>query len=502
MQHQTQEKEMTIDEEWVAYVRSYYKSTSYAPSIDTFSCEHPSSSVKSTANTTNNTNNTNNDMQKNINVLLKNTGKMSVNTHDGHNTMEKKNDEQINLNKNKNDTKTLPNINHDMNEEIRSVGLSDLNLMQSSTSSSNIPIPSPLVFTPAFDLAVMNPDECPECDELYISTKTKVLYFNCPIDIHSIFWKIPIVEYWNPIEGVIKKQIKIVSKSREEFETYRTLLEQETFYREHIIKQIDNPSARVLKYKDERKITIGISKKDIMNMRGKIKNAFYNCFVIIIRFYYMNSFREIHVKVFNTGKMEIPGVFNKDQLDIIKEKLLSILAKYIDTDVLNITESESDENVLINSNFNCGFYINREKLFQILTQKYGIETAYDPCSYPGVKCKYYFNNEIEFDETLQTGQIKNEDRNMKMVELGENKKYTEVSFMIFRTGSCLIVGNSSERKLRFIFDFLKGVLQREFMDIRIENERMAEKDKTPKKRKKVIEVSEQFFKKKIARSSL
>ena len=189
-------------------------------------------------------------------------------------------------------------------------------------------------------------------------------------------------------------------------------------------------------------------------------------------------------------------------MDIIKEKLLSILAIYIENDSLNITESESDENVLINSNFNCGFYINRERLFQILTQKYGIETAYDPCSYPGVKCKYYFNNEIEFDETLQTGQIKNEDRNMKMFELGENKKYTEVSFMIFRTGSCLIVGNSSERKLRFIFDFLKGVLQREFMDIRIENERMVEKDKTPKKRKRTIVVSEQFFKKKIARSSL
>ena len=42
--------------------------------------------------------------------------------------------------------------------------------------------------------------------ELYISTKTKVLFINQPIAINSIFWNIPIVEYWKPDSGVIKKQ--------------------------------------------------------------------------------------------------------------------------------------------------------------------------------------------------------------------------------------------------------------------------------------------------------
>ena len=60
--------------------------------------------------------------------------------------------------------------------------------------------------------------------------------------------------------------------------------------------------------------------------------------------------------------------------------------KYIDS---------PDENVLINSNFNCGFYINRSHLHNILSDNYKIETAFDPCSYPGVKCKFYFNNDEE-----------------------------------------------------------------------------------------------------------
>lgn len=46
------------------------------------------------------------------------------------------------------------------------------------------------------------------------------------------------------------------------------------YYNEHVIKRIDNPTARRNKFKDERKITIGISKKDIMNCRGKVKKCF------------------------------------------------------------------------------------------------------------------------------------------------------------------------------------------------------------------------------------
>jgi hypothetical protein len=58
----------------------------------------------------------------------------------------------------------------------------------------------------------------PKCDDLYISTKTKVIFLNFPVDIHNIFWKIPVIEYWIPKEGVIKKQMKIVSNSQEEYE--------------------------------------------------------------------------------------------------------------------------------------------------------------------------------------------------------------------------------------------------------------------------------------------
>jgi len=333
----------------------------------------------------------------------------------------------------------------------------------------------------------------PKCDELYISTKTKVLFLNQEIDINKVFWEIPIIEYWRPFIGVIKKQMKIVSKTEEEYNEYKEKLQNVDYYNENIIKQIHNPSARRIKFKDERKITIGISKKDIMNCRGKVKNAFYNCFAMILRFRYENAFREIHVKVFNTGKLEIPGILNTRLLDIVKEMILTVMQPYINTK-LDFLENSTEDNVLINSNFNCGFYINREKLYAILrSEKYGIETAYDPCSYPGVKCKFYFNHDLGFDTSVQNGKIVQIDRSMNMRELGENKKYTEVSFMIFRTGSCLIVGNCSEKILMYIFDFIKNILQSEYQTIHTVNEEVVIKNKKIKLRKKKINISQDYY---------
>lgn len=344
----------------------------------------------------------------------------------------------------------------------------------------------------------------PQYEDLYISTKTKVLYLNQPIDLNDVFWKIPITEYWKQSGGVIKKQMKIVSKSPEEFDEYQQKLKDCYYYKEYVIKHIDNPNARRIKYKNERKITIGMSKKDLLTYKTKQKNAFYNCFAMIIRFLCDKDkeYKEIHVKVFNTGKLEIPGILNNNLLDTIKTLVLHYIQPYVQTNLKYVDIEKGEENVLINSNFNCGFYINRLKLHEIIrSQKYGIESAFDPCSYPGVKCKFYYNNENEHTIEAQTGQIFQEDQAMKLSALIESKKYTEVSFMIFRTGSCLIVGNCSEKILLFVFEYIKQFLTNEYSEIQIANDEPNIKVKTTKVRKKSVQVTNEYFQQIISKKS-
>jgi hypothetical protein len=100
---------------------------------------------------------------------------------------------------------------------------------------------------------------------------------------------------------------------------------------------------------------------------------------------------------------------------------------------------------------------------------------------------------MPFDPTLQKGQVLEEDRSQKMSELGDNAKYTQISFMIFRTGSCLIVGNCSERILMFVFDFIKGFLAKEYPAIQLVTEDTTVKTKKTKIRKKSVHMSSRYY---------
>lgn len=301
----------------------------------------------------------------------------------------------------------------------------------------------------------------PKCSDIYISTKTKIVYLDTEFDIYDIFWKIKINDYDLPIEGIIKKQIKISCIDKSEVEKINLLLNNEKLIDVKVITEIDNPNGRI-KFKNVRKISIGLCKKDLLYTKTKSKSAFYNCFVVSLRIKYLNVFKEIHVKIFNTGKLEIPGIQNDNILEIIINKIILILS-----DIINktINYNKISENILINSNFNCGFYINRDSLFNILRYKYNVNTNYDPCSYPGIQCIYTYN---DTNETFK------------------------ISYMIFRTGSVLIVGKCNEEILNKCYLFIKNILEIEYKNIYISGNINKEKETNNlnvKLRKKIIYIS-------------
>lgn len=332
----------------------------------------------------------------------------------------------------------------------------------------------------------------PEPSDIYISTKSKIAYLTDPIDL-KIFWDIPVISYATAKNGVIKKQIKFNSKTPEELNIIQERLQKELYYEEHVMSHIDNPNGRI-KFKDIRKVTIGISKKDIMSYRSKKKQAFYNCFVMIIRLKIDGLFREFHIKVFNTGKMEIPGVQNDMMFELVLTNIIEILQPYSEK---KLEYNKKSDTVLINSNFNCGFYIDRERLYDILKYKYNIQAIYDPCSYPGIQSKFYYNSELGIQTgTKEKGSkakgtgSKNKDTQCKETE--EKSNITEVSFMVFRTGSVLIVGMCEENVLVEIYEFLKTLLKTEFSEIYqglidMESHNLI-KNKKKKIRKKLITV--------------
>ena len=68
------------------------------------------------------------------------------------------------------------------------------------------------------DLETLNDDSyVPTSSEIYISTKTKIAYLNQPINL-NLFWEIPVIPYALPVNGVVKKQIKLNSATSEDLE--------------------------------------------------------------------------------------------------------------------------------------------------------------------------------------------------------------------------------------------------------------------------------------------
>ena len=164
----------------------------------------------------------------------------------------------------------------------------------------------------------------PKVTPIYISTKTIISYLNKPVDLNEIFWKLPIIQYHIPQEGIIKKQMKIHSLSKDDLVNLEGKLQKENYIDQYIISHIDNPTGRIV-FKDVRKISIGLCKKDVLSYRCKKKSAFYNCFVIILRILWENTYKEIHVKIFNTGKLEIPGIQKNDVLYKVLDNVVNTI---------------------------------------------------------------------------------------------------------------------------------------------------------------------------------
>ena len=319
----------------------------------------------------------------------------------------------------------------------------------------------------------------PEFSDLYISTQTKIGYLNQPIDLDKIFWNLPVLNYEQPQEGIIKKIMKINSVNEEEVNKLEENIAKQKNISVDIISKVNSVTGKNVTFKDIRKITVGISKKDLINFRKKKKSAFYNCFATIIRIFHKGVFREINIKIFNTGKLEIPGIQDIQSLNIALNILLKHINVLVDEPVKYLPEKI--ETVLINSNFSCNFYINRNNLYKILKYDYNIHSLFDPCSYPGIQCKFFYDK----DSPVIDGTCKCSKKCSLNKKNKKNNKCDIVSFMIFRTGSILVVGNCDEATLKKIYLFIVDLLRVNCEQI-MSDVKVSEPEKKVKKYRKRI----------------
>ena len=160
----------------------------------------------------------------------------------------------------------------------------------------------------------------------------------------------------------------------------------------------------------------------------------------------------VNVKLFNNGKIQMTGLKYENH----GTKVLKILIPYIlhldqikEDKILNSTEIifEPMNIVLINSDFDIGYKIKRDILHREIVDA-GLYSSYEPCIYPGVNIKYYFNsnqdNGICKCSSMCTGKGDG-------LSDGGCKKITVA---VFKSGKIIITGARSNEQLELSYNFI------------------------------------------------
>jgi TATA-box binding protein (TBP) (component of TFIID and TFIIIB) len=296
----------------------------------------------------------------------------------------------------------------------------------------------------------------PEPSNLFISTKTHIIIMKEEINVMDIFLNTPIISYYSQKEGFVKKQCLCKCFDKTTFDKQEEeIKKQPSPCKEVITTHIDNPDGR-LKFKDVRKVTVGVSKHDFTKLNNKDTRLFYNCCILIIRIFNEKSslYEEYHVKMFKTGKIEIPGTKDDDMF----QKLLNYIKNYLNQEIV------SYQPILCNTNFSCNYNIHRDELYELLTNKYNIQSSYYPSSHHAIQCRMYYkctDNTVEYIDGYSHAKINNSTK-LDRAEYNNDKDTLMVSCMIFRTGSVLISTRKSMEAIIETYNLLVKIFKDDF----------------------------------------
>jgi len=228
----------------------------------------------------------------------------------------------------------------------------------------------------------------------------------------------------------------------------------------------------------------GESKKVISDKKRLKKKVFFNQITILIKVDYLCN----NIKLFNNGSISMTGVkseiIGKKSVEILFKKLLEINKTYklftSDDPIIEFYKI-----VLINSDYDIGYEIKRSELHQLLVNEYDIYSSYEPCIYPGVNSKFFWN------KTYKQNAIYNYPGKCHCTNICNGKGIGEgeseckkVTISVFQSGSIIITGANSLEQIIDCYEFISGIFKRHESILRKENPLNIDSSQNKKNKKK------------------
>ena len=174
----------------------------------------------------------------------------------------------------------------------------------------------------------------------------------------------------------------------------------------------------------------------------KKRKYFYNQVTL-----HINIGKIINVKIFNNGGIQMTGLKKYSQSD---EILTFITDLFDEKGLIQSTEIKSREIVLINSDFDLGFKIIRERLHRLVTEKQ-YYSSFEPVIYPGVNIKYYYN----LNNPIQNGICQCD---CVCNGKGKNKDCKKITIAVFNSGKALVTGGRHPTEINTAYHFITTLI--------------------------------------------
>ena len=232
----------------------------------------------------------------------------------------------------------------------------------------------------------------------------------------------------------------------------------------------------------------GKSKKKITNKSCKKKKMFFNQTTIIVC---LEGTRTVNIKVFSNGNIQMTGLKSledgEEACKLLKNELLNTSGvinniKYDAIPIKSDLEIKAIEIVLINSDYFCGYRIKRDVLHKLIVKKYKLFSSYEPCIYPGVNTKYFWNKQNISKDGICKCTKKCSGKGTGNGD-GECKKIT---CSVFQSGNVIITGARDLEQIDETYNFINSLFKNHIDILRRNNHPLIFEDNTPKKEKFIM----------------
>ena len=224
------------------------------------------------------------------------------------------------------------------------------------------------------------------------------------------------------------------------------------------------PEEGVLKMEHKAQV-VGASARDLLTKKKAAKKTFFNQSTLVVRKRRLddnNQFKEVNIKLFANGGIQMTGITGLEFARITLEWLLPIL-KTLPT---RISEQElfikQLKIQLINSDYHVNGNILRDNLHQIMSQRYCLFSSLEKLIHQGVNIKYYYNT----SRTVGRPGICNCEKPCQGQGEGDAPgQCKKITILAFQTGDIIVTGARKHEQLDEAYEFMNQILLRHSKEV-------------------------------------